>query len=80
MNLSMHFTMALKLLNKKGNMYKIQKVIILSIILLLIFFKTNLKAQDNTLNGVSPTGDNSKIINYDIPENMKPGRRICCNH
>jgi len=72
----MHFTMALKLLNKKGNMYKIQKVIILSIILLLIFFKTNLKAQDNTLNGVSPTGDNSKIINYDIPENMKPGEEF----
>ncbi|MCB0727176.1 MAG: hypothetical protein KDD00_06905 [Ignavibacteriae bacterium] len=57
-------------------MYKIQNMISLSIILLLLFFKTDLKAQDNSINGVSPSGDNSKIISYDIPEEMKPGEEF----
>ncbi|HMQ69044.1 MAG TPA: NBR1-Ig-like domain-containing protein [Ignavibacteria bacterium] len=57
-------------------MYKIKYIFSFAILLLMIFLKTDLKAQDNTLNGVSPSGDNSKILSYDIPEEMKPGEEF----
>lgn len=57
-------------------MYIFQKKLIASIFLLLIIFLHELKAQDNPQNGVSLSGDNSKIISYELPENLKPGEEF----
>lgn len=73
----MRFTKTKHLNKKKGSMHLFQNKIIVSVFFTLsIIFRTDLKAQDHTLNGVSSSGDNSKIINYDLPENLKPGEEF----